>query len=80
MKRDIFTITSQILYTALGGAHKTYLVRSCNLNTKTCEKYISFLLRKGFLEKKQDQFNTTEKGRQFLATYQKLDLLWSSGT
>ena len=78
MKRDPFTITSQILYCALGGQRKTSLANSCNLSTKICEKYFAILLRKGLLEKKGDHYSTTEKGKRFLATYQKLDLIWST--
>jgi predicted transcriptional regulator len=40
-----------------------------------CQKYITNLLKKGLLEKKEDRFHTTKKGIKFVETYQKLELL-----
>lgn len=77
MKRQSFAIASEMLYSAIGGVRKTHFVHSCNLSTKLCEKYIQLLLKKRFLEKKEDQFKTTEKGIQFLKTYKRVEHLWS---
>ena len=78
MRRESFAIASEILYHTLGGARKTSIASSCNLSTKVCGKYVTILLRKGLLETNEDYFYTTEKGKQFLATYQKLELIWST--
>lgn len=78
MIRSSYTIISEILYLALGGAHKTSLINSCKLSNKTCKKYITTLLEKGLLEKSGNRFHTTKKGIQFLETYQKLERLWDN--
>ena len=78
VRRESLAIASEILYYSLAGAHKTSIVSSCNLSTKVCKKYVTLLLRKGLLERKEDNFNTTEKGKQFLAAFQKLELIWGT--
>ena len=78
IRREPFAIVSEILYYALGGARKTSIANSCNLSTKACEKYVTLIHRKGLLERNEGCFTTTDKGRQFLATYQKLELIWST--
>jgi len=80
MKRQPCTIASEMLYAAVEGVRKTHFISSCNLSYKVCEKYVAILLRDGLLEKKEDQFYTTEKGVQFIKTCQKLEHLWSIGT
>lgn len=77
MKRQSFDIVSEMLYSAIGGVHKTRFMSTCNLSTKVCDKYVASLLEKGLLEISDDQFNTTEKGIQFLKTYKQLERIWS---
>ena len=78
MKRQAYTIASEMLYFALLGVNKTRLTYSCSLSHKRGEKYITTLLKNGLLEKKEDIFHTTKKGIQFLEIYQKLERLWNT--
>ena len=73
MRRERFAIISEILYHALGGASKTSICDSCNLSTRIYGKYVAILLMNGLLEKNENLFYTTKKGKQFLTTYQKLE-------
>ena len=75
MRRERFAIISEMLYQALGGASKTSICNSCTLSSKICDKYFAILLVNGLLEKSENFFYTTKKGKQFLTTYQKLELV-----
>jgi predicted transcriptional regulator len=74
-RRSAYAIMSELLYVAVSGVSRTFLINSCNIHYKVCEKYITTLLEKGLLEKRGNHFHTTKKGVQFLETYQELENL-----
>jgi len=74
MKRNRLEIISEILQVAKNGAKKTHVMYQCNLSYRQTEKYLNHLLKTGFL-RIGNSYHTTEKGLQFLRTYQTLELL-----
>jgi predicted transcriptional regulator len=72
MKRNSLEICSDILKASEGGAKKTHIVYQANLNFGIIKRYLSDLTTKGFLFQHGDVFLTTEKGRQFIASYEAL--------
>jgi len=75
MKRSFYEIIAEILQVAKnGGVKKTRIMYSCNLSHCMTENFINYLLEADLL-RKGNSFHTTEKGLQFLQTYQTLELL-----
>jgi predicted transcriptional regulator len=74
MKRSFFEIVAEILQVAKHGAKKTRITYSCNLTYGATGEFLTYLLEAGLL-KLGNSFHTTEKGLQFLKTYQTLELL-----
>jgi predicted transcriptional regulator len=74
-RRSAFEIISDMLFAALSGVNKTSLINSCRMTHKMCEEYITILLKKGLLKKKDGRFYTTKRGTQFLGKYQELNRL-----
>jgi len=74
MKRSFCEIVAEILKVAKNGAKKTRIMYSCNLSHHATEKFINYSLEADLLIK-GNSFHTTEKGMQFLRTYQTLELL-----
>ncbi len=77
MKRSVFEIIAEMLQVAKKGAKKTRIMYSCNLSYRMTGNFLSYLLEANLL-RKGNSFHTTEKGLQFLRTYQTLDLLLNS--
>lgn len=73
MKRQTYTILSEMLFVALTEIQKTRLAYSCKIRHEMCDKNITILLKNGLLEKKEDRFHTTKKGLQFIKIYQELE-------
>jgi predicted transcriptional regulator len=64
-KRSREVIISKMLEVCRPGASKTRIVYEANLNFKTINPYIEFLIMKGFLQVKSGQmtlYETTQKG------------------
>jgi len=74
MKRNHFEIIAEILETAKDGAKKTRIMYGCNLSYHQTKKLLNHLLETGLLAV-GNSYHTTEKGLQFLRTYQTLELL-----
>jgi len=74
MKRDRLKIIAEILQVAKNGAKKTHIMYQCNLSYRQTKKYLNHLQKIGFL-RIGNSYDTTEKGSQFLRTYQTLELL-----
>jgi len=74
MIRSSIEIIAEILRVAKHGAKKTCIMYSCNLSFDATKEYLMYLLEADFL-RIGDSFHTTEKGIQFLNTYQTLELL-----
>ncbi len=70
-KRSESEIIAQILYSAEREAKKTHLLYDANISYTHFIKYFNFLLKKEFIELKDQNHNekiyqTTEKGEHFL--------------
>ena len=74
--RGHFDIIADILDASRGGAKRTYLMNQCNLSFSQLKLYSHFLVEQGFLRvmvrndgSKNQAFEVTEKGREFLRAY-----------
>ena len=72
MRRNNLDISAEILQVAQTGAKKTQIVYKANLNFLIVKKYMKNLIEKGFMNKYDTHYYTTEKGRDFLKSYQEL--------
>jgi len=65
--RSRVEIITEILDIGVPGAKKTHLVYKANLNFNIVKKYLSFLVdEKGYMEKRDGKYYTTEKGQMAL--------------
>jgi len=74
LRRSYFEIIAEILETAKDGAKKTRIMYGCNLSHHQTKKLLNHLMKTGLLTV-GNSYHTTEKGLQFLRTYQTLELL-----
>ena len=72
-RRGRAEIIADILSAAMKEAKKTQIVYKANLNFRRARKYLPYLEEKGLIENIGSEYKTTEKGKQFLQDYQKLD-------
>jgi len=75
LNRSRFEIMADILQRAVTGAKKTWLLYSANLSYSQHQKYISTLVELGLLSKNNGLYTTTQKGMDFITSYQKLTSL-----
>ena len=70
-KTDIMT---EVLKAANGGTTRTKLMYKAFLSYEQLREYLAFLLQKGLLtvDRSGGAFRTTQKGLQFIDTYNKL--------
>ncbi|MBP1909587.1 winged helix-turn-helix domain-containing protein [Methanolobus bombayensis] len=61
-------ISIAILKIAMHGAKKTQIVYKANLNSTIANKYLSTLEEKKLIERKENIFTTTDKGRMYEKT------------
>jgi predicted transcriptional regulator len=75
-RRDSFIIISDILLLAISGMRKTELMCKAGLSSEQLHKYLSILSRSELLETSRDKrrrvYTTTEKGKNFLQTFEEL--------
>lgn len=66
-----------MLQAAIGGATRTGLTNSCGLSYKSLKKLVILLAEKGLLEYEPmgEKYKPTEKGYQFLQTYDQMNVL-----
>lgn len=79
-KRDRMQILAELVAAAEGTTPKTRLMYRSNLDTRALKRYLQYLLDKGFLtivetEGKRRGYRPTDKGRQFLEDYKRVELL-----
>ena len=69
-------IIADILTTSLEGVKKTHLMYSCYLSFDQLTKYLDLLIESKMIvyEIKGKIFKTTSKGKEYLATYDKIKL------
>jgi predicted transcriptional regulator len=74
--RDKMDIISHVLEATNGGAIKIRIMHKALLSYKQMKEYVDFLVEKGLIEYNYQQeaqiFRTTEKGLQFLDTYNQI--------
>ena len=78
MRRNNLDISAEILQVAQTGAKKTQIVYKANLNFLLVKKYLKNLIEKGFVNKNDTRYYTTEKGRDFLIRYQEFSSMTRS--
>ena len=74
IRRSRTAISVEILKTALEGAKKTHIVYGANLNFEVINRYLALLQDKKLIEKKEDLYITTEKGKEFQELVMELGL------
>ncbi len=72
-RRGRAEIIVDILSAAIEETKKTQIVYKANLNFRRARKYLPYLEEKGLIETIGSEYKTTEKGKQFLRDYQKID-------
>jgi predicted transcriptional regulator len=70
MRRNNLDINAEILQVAQAGAKKTQIVYKANLNFLIVKKYMNNLIEKGLMTKNDTRYYTTDKGRDFIKSYQ----------
>ena len=82
LKRTQVDIVTDILRATREGLTKTQLVHKCNLNFKVAERYVQFLLARGFLMKLSSDshlsYRVTVKGLYVLMSLEIADELFAS--
>ena len=72
MRRNVLDIYSDILNISAHGAKKTEIVYRSNLNFNVAKKHINALMERGFVEKNEKFYFTTERGKNFVENYRHL--------
>ena len=74
-RRGRLEIIADILSVAMEEAKKTEIVYKANLNFKRLGKYLPYLMENGLIENgnMSNEYKTTEKGKEFLRDYQKME-------
>jgi predicted transcriptional regulator len=75
MRRNNLDICADILQVSQSGAKKTQIVYKANLNFMIVKKYLGNLIDKGFIEKYDKLYFTTNKGVNFLESYEEFSLV-----
>jgi len=70
MRRNNLDICADILQVAQPGARKTQIVYKANLNFMIVKKYLRNLIENGFIEKLDKLYYTTNKGVNFIESYE----------
>jgi len=72
IKRSRFEIVADIVYACLLPRGKTRIMCKVRLNFTQANDYLSQLTSLGLLSQENDKYVTTDKGRQFISTYNHL--------
>ena len=72
MRRSKLEIVADILQACLVPRGKTRIMCKVRLNFRHATDYLSHLTSLGLLSKKDGKYKTTDKGRQFISTYNHL--------
>lgn len=70
MRRNNLDIYADILKVANQGAKKTQIVYKANLNFNILKTHMNALMQRGFIEKNAKHYFTTERGKDFVDSYQ----------
>ena len=72
MRRNNLDICADILRVALDGARKTKIVYQANLNFGIVKGYLDYLLANRLLSEEAPFFRSTERGVEYLESYEQL--------
>ncbi|MFZ3382363.1 MAG: winged helix-turn-helix domain-containing protein [Candidatus Methanoperedens sp.] len=72
--RGRLDIIIDILEVAKKGVNKTKIVYGANLNFQLTEKYLAFLMEKGFMDNSQNKYITTDKGKMILEKAKEINI------
>jgi predicted transcriptional regulator len=79
VKRERTEITQDILRLCCKPVKKTQILYKCNLSFDLLQKYLKYLMSRNLLAKNSDGlFQATDKGKEFLETYENLETLIAS--
>ena len=78
-RRCKFDIIVAILDAVSGGATKTKIVYTSNLNFKIADKYLAFLQDHGLVEQRGDVYKITKKGQEYLKKAMELQIWLNIG-
>lgn len=70
--RDRLAITAAILEAASTVNCKTRIMLQANLNFDLLEKYLSIIIKKGLIQLKDQKYELTKEGQDFLKKYRHL--------
>jgi len=70
--RDRLSLVAAILDATVTGSTKTHVLNVANLSYKLLEKYLAAALNLGFVQRAGSKYSLTERGREFLKRYKKL--------
>lgn len=77
MRRNAVQIIADVLSVASSGVNKTRIVYRANLNAVRAEKYIRYLMARGFMSVEEGPaggvYTVTEKGKEWLSKYKELE-------
>jgi predicted transcriptional regulator len=62
----------EILTLSLNGMKKTHVMYKANLSHNQLEKFLEILIEKNLLTVENNQYITTEKGREFIKEFREL--------
>ena len=71
-RRGGLEIIADILLVTREGEKKTQIVYKANLNFTRVGKYLPYLVEKGLIEYRDNEYKTTERCKEFLRDYQKM--------
>ena len=71
-RRSPYEIAWDILTYCRTPRRVSEILLACNLNTKTADKYLELLVRKGLLAKQGNTYVTTDKGREYIRLFNEL--------
>ena len=75
MRRNNLDIYADILKIANQGAKKTQIVYKANLNFNILKTHMDALIQRGFIEKNSRHYFTTDRGKDFVNSYQNIKSL-----
>ena len=75
MRRNNLDIYADILKVANQGAKKTQIVYKANLNFNILKTHMNVLMQRGFIEKTAKHYFTTDRGKDFVNSYQTIKTL-----
>ena len=77
--RDRLSLVAAVLEAANSGASKTRIMDRARLSFVLLEKYLEVVVAAGFVQIEGSKYKLTERGREFLKTYNHFEKRYVSG-